>query len=61
MAKEFSVLHEIDESWCSYDKSVAKSHLENYGVIFIDPIHRDPIDNGYDLEEIFACWKESRP
>ena len=42
----FNVGNEINETWCEYDKAVAKTHLANYGVIFLDE---------YDLEEIATC------
>lgn len=50
----FNVGNEINETWCEYDKAVAKMHLANYGVIFLDE-YDCPIDNEYDLEEIATC------
>lgn len=36
-----------------YDKSVAQCHIENCGSIIIDGTYEEPIDNEYDLEEIY--------
>ena len=47
----YSVVYEIDKTWNSYDKIIAKCHLENYGKIYVDE-YGCPIDNEYDLEEI---------
>ena len=49
--KEYDVVHQIDQHWNNYDKSVASAHLTNYGLIYIDE-YGQPIDNEYDLEEI---------
>ena len=49
---EFQLIHEINPRWNDYEKSVAKCHLANYGVIITDIAYGSPIDNEYDLEEI---------
>ena len=36
-----------------YDKSVAKCHISNCGKIIVDAALGQPIDNEYDLEEIY--------
>ena len=47
---------EINEKWSDYNKSVAKCHLNNYGVIFLDDCC-SPIDNEYELEELYEMYK----
>lgn len=37
-----------------YDKCVAECHIRNCGRIIIDAIYEQPIDNEYDLEEIYS-------
>ena len=41
---------EIDPRWSEYDKRVAKCHLANYGVIFLDR-YGCPNDDEYEVEE----------
>lgn len=48
---KYDIRTEIDDKWGSYDKVVAKCHLNNYGKIFIDE-YGYPIDNEYDLVEL---------
>lgn len=50
---------EIDESWIDYDKSVARTHLHNFGVIFLDD-YGAPIDDEYWIEEILEERGASR-
>ena len=52
---EFKVLSadKID-SFCGYDKSVAKCHIANSGKIIVDSTFGQPIDNEFDLEEIYS-------
>lgn len=47
---------EINENWASYDKSVAKCHLANYGVIFLDSFGL-PIDDENEAEELYNSLK----
>ncbi len=49
---EFDIVHEVNPSWCEYDKLVASCHLTNMGVIVIETTYKTPIDNEYDLEHI---------
>ena len=42
----------INPNWTAYDKSVAKCHLANYGVIYLD-CYGQPIDDEYLLEELY--------
>lgn len=55
---EYDIVHEIDPDWSSYDQGVAQCHLKNVGVIIIDPEYGQPIDNEYDLEEIYSTLKQ---
>ena len=47
---------EINKEWSAYDQSVAKCHLANYGVIFLDSFGF-PIDNEYETEELYNNLK----
>lgn len=41
-----------------YDKSVAECHIANYGFIIVYAERpSEPIDNEYDLEEIYGILK----
>ena len=50
---------EIDEKWNDYSKKVAKCQLNNYGVIFLDD-YSCPIDNEYELEELYETYQNSK-
>lgn len=50
---------EINENWNDYSKKVAKCHLNNYGVIFLDN-YGCPIDNEYELEELYEAYLNSK-
>ncbi len=41
-----------------YDRSVAECHIANCGCIIVDAVYEQPIDNEYDLEEIYEQLKE---
>ena len=41
-----------------YDKVVAQCHVANCGCIIIDTIYHQPIDNEYDLEEIYGMLEK---
>lgn len=47
---------EIDKSWSVYDQRVAKCHLTNYGVIFLDE-YDAPIDDIFLTDELFEKLK----
>ena len=51
---EFKTLNadEIDR-FTGYDRCVAQCHIANCGKIIIDTTYEQPIDNEYDLEEIY--------
>lgn len=36
-----------------YDRVVAECHIANCGKIIVDAVYEQPIDNEYDLEEIY--------
>lgn len=50
---------EINEKWNDYNKSVATCQLNNYGVIFLDA-YDCPIDNEYELEEMYETYRNAR-
>lgn len=47
-------LHRFD----GYDRSVAQCHIANCGCIIVGTQYGQPIDNEYDLEEIYKQIKE---
>lgn len=51
---KFELLKEINPQWDDYNKTVAECHLQNAGVIIVDPEYQTPIDNEYDLDEIYS-------
>lgn len=46
----------INDKWSEYDKTVAETHLRNYGVIFLDTKYRLPIDDLFELEELYTAY-----
>lgn len=51
---EFKVLEpEMIENFSGYDRTVAECHVKNCGKIIVDALYEEPIDNEYDLEEIY--------
>lgn len=57
---EFNTVTEIDPGWSDYDKKVAESHLANTGVVIVDAKYGQPIDNEYDLEEIYRIIEKEK-
>ncbi len=49
---------QINSNWCEYDQTVAKTHLANYGMIFVDPKSNDPFDDEYNVEDFYAAVVE---
>ena len=47
----FRAQNRINPRWIDFDKDLAKTHLANYGVVFVDPSYGTPIDDEYVLEE----------
>ena len=52
---EFKVLsaEEIDR-FEGYDRAIAQCHIANCGNIIVDADYEQPIDNEYDLEQIYS-------
>lgn len=57
---EFNLVNEINPEWSDYDKMVASCHLANAGVIIVDTEYSQPIDNEYDLEEIYPMLEDRK-
>lgn len=55
---EYQLTQKVNPNWSNYDKLVAETHLENVGVIIIDNVYYQPIDNEYDLGEIYSILKQ---
>ena len=55
---EFMILtaEELDK-FEGYDRHVAECHIANCGSIIVDTTYQQPIDNEYDLEEIYNLIK----
>lgn len=49
----------INESWNSYDKTVASTQLNNLGVIFLDDFG-SPIDNEFELDDLYRKYKSKK-
>jgi len=51
---EFELLttSELDK-FDGYDRVVAECHIANCGSIIVDAVYQQPLDNEYDLEEIY--------
>ena len=45
----------INNNWSEYDKIIAQTHLTNYGIIFLDKIYGLPIDDLFELEELYMA------
>ena len=57
---EFDVLPKEDvEQFEGYDKVVAQCHIANCGSIIVDATYHQPIDNEYDLAEIYDMIEKS--
>jgi len=51
---EFELLNASDlDKFDGYDRVVAECHIANCGSIIVDTVYHQPIDNEYDLEEIY--------
>lgn len=57
---KFELIKEIDPTWGDYDSTVAQCHLKNVGVIIVDSEYHTPIDNEYDLDEIYRILETKR-
>ena len=45
-------------NFVGYDRSIAKIQIANCGKIIVDTTYNQPIDNEYDLAEIYKKWNE---
>lgn len=43
-----------------YDRAVAQTHIDNVGCIIVSAMYGDPIDNEYDLEEIYQAIESTK-
>lgn len=50
---KIELVKEINPQWDDYNKAVAECHLQNAGVIIVDTKYEVPIDNEFDLDEIY--------
>lgn len=57
---EFKLLSKIKPSWSNYDKQVAGMHLSNAGKIIVDTTYGNPIDNEFDLDEIYKILSRTK-
>lgn len=57
---KFELLKEINPWWDNYDKTVAQCHLKNAGVIIVDSEYHTPINNEYDLDEIYRILETEK-
>ena len=57
---EFKLLSKIKPSWSNYDKQVAGMHLANAGKIIVDTTYGNPIDNEFDLDEIYQILSRTQ-
>lgn len=55
----FRAQSKINPKWIDYDKQIAKTHIDNYGVIFVDPAYETPIDDDFVLEECNKVYLET--
>lgn len=47
---------EINNNWTEYDQTIAKTHISNYGIIFLDEKYGLPIDDLFELEELYMAY-----
>lgn len=57
---KFELVKEIDPQWDGYNKAVAECHLQNAGVIIIDIEYQTPIDDEFDLDEIYRMLETQK-
>lgn len=51
---KFDVLPKEEvEQFEGYDRVVAQCHIANCGSIIVDAVYNEPIDNEYDLADIY--------
>ena len=55
---QFTVLMpDAIERFEGYNKAVAECQIANCGRIIVDAVYEQPIDNDYDMEEIYKLIK----
>ena len=57
---KFNLLSKVKPSWSDYDKQIARTHLANAGKIIVDTTYGNPIDNEYDLDEIYQILSRTQ-
>jgi hypothetical protein len=56
---EFDILPKEEVgSFEGYDKVVAQCHIANCGCIIVETRYHQPVDNEYDLEEIYGMLEQ---
>lgn len=57
---KFELVKEINPQWDDYNKTVAECHLQNAGVIIVDIEYQTPIDDEFDLDEIYRMLETQK-
>lgn len=57
---KFNLLSKIKPSWSNYDEQIARTHLANTGKIIVDATYGNPIDNEFDLGEIYQILSRTQ-
>lgn len=57
---KFELVKEILPQWDDYNKTVAECHLQNAGVIIVDIEYQTPIDDEFDLDEIYRMLETQK-
>jgi hypothetical protein len=57
---KFELVKEINPQWDDYNKTMAECHLQNAGVIIVDTKYEVPIDNEFDLDEIYRMLETQK-
>ena len=57
---KYHLTKEINPNWGVYDQCVAGMHLDNVGIIIIDSVYCQPIDNEHALGEIYQIIETNK-
>lgn len=57
---KIELVKEINPQWDDYNKMVAECHLQNAGVIIVDIEYQTPIDDEFDLDEIYRMLETQK-
>ena len=57
---KYELVTEINPEWNAFDKVIAETHLSNYGIIIVDSKYMLPIDNEYDLDQIYKIIESTK-